>query len=338
MKIGIIGSGSIGKRHIRNVKKLLAERNDSSEVIAFDVNQEALDLVSKEYGVRTSSDLDQFLQEVNGVFVCTPNHLHASLALKAVQNGCHVLVEKPLAHSMENVDELLSLAKEKNLTVTVGYMLRFYEPLRKVKGLLDSGAIGKIYGADVHCGSYLPDWRPTQDYRKNYGAIRAQGGGIILDSIHEINYIRWLLGKVTNVFCFADKLGNLEIDTEDFADISLRFQGNVIAHVHLDYLQRCYSRNCKIIGEKGTIEWSFLGHTLRVYDAEKKTWTVTKKENFDFNQTYLAEEKHFLDCVDGKAKPFVTGEESREDLRIALAALESAEKGRVINLRSIETT
>ena len=197
MKIVVIGCGSIGKRHLRNLKTLLKERN--GEVIAFDVNKEALEFVSKEYGIRTETDLNKALEEADGAFMCIPNSLHVPTALKAVKHGCHVFVEKPLSHTMENVDELLRIAKEKNLTVTCGYNLRFYKPLQKVKDLLDAGAIGKVYGARVEFGYHLPSWRPNQDYRKNYGAIRAQGGGVILDVIHEINYIRWLLGEAKEI-------------------------------------------------------------------------------------------------------------------------------------------
>ncbi len=332
MKIAIIGSGSIGKRHIRNVKKLLEERGDGGEVIVFDVNEEALKFVNEEYGVRTSSDIDAVFKEADGAFICTPNHLHASLGLKAVQNDCHVLIEKPLAHSMENVNELLAIAKEKNLTVTVGYMMRFYEPLKHVKELLNHKAIGEIYGVMMQGGSYLPDWRPTQDYRKNYGAIKAQGGGVIRDAIHEINMAGWLFGGVEQVFCLGGKLSNLEIDTEDYASISLKFKNGIIGHLHLDYLQRSYSRGFKIIGEKGTIVWNFLDHSVKLYDAEKKTWKKMSWENYDFNKTYLDEESHFLDCVAGKAKPLVNGSEGKEDLHLALAALESLETGAPVSL------
>ena len=330
MKILVIGCGSIGKRHIKNVKALLQE---SGEVIVYDASKEALEFVKKEYGVRTVDNLDQALEEADGVFICTPNHLHASQALQAVKKGCHVFVEKPLAHTMEHVEELLYIAKEKGLTVTCGYMLRFYEPLQKVKELLITGTIGKLYGAIVQGGYYLPDWRPTQDYRKNYGAIKAQGGGVILDCIHEIDYAYWLLGEAAEVFCYAGKQSNLEMDTEDYATIAIRLKNGIILHVHLDYLQRSYSRSCKIIGEKGTIIWNFNNHKVKVFDAEKKNWNVSTKENFDFNTVYQEEERHFLDCVAGKALPRVTGEEAKHGLKICLAALESAETGKAVKIQ-----
>ena len=327
MKIGVIGCGSIGKRHIQNIKKLLDERKDGSELIAFDVSEEVLTSVREKYKVRTCSELNKVLQEAEGVFICTPNHLHASQALQAVKNNCHVFIEKPLAHTQENVDDLLSLAKEKERIVTVGYMLRFYEPLKKIKELLDQNAIGKVYGGHIECGQYLPSWRPTVDYSKNYGAIKSQGGGVILDIIHEINYAKWLFGPIIEVFCMAGTLSDLEINTEDFAKILLKNSSGALISLHLDYLQQTYSRNCKIIGEKGTITWDFFGHQVRWYHADKKKWeTLFAQENLDINEAYLEEEKQFLNGVAGGKKPIVSGEEAKEDLRIALAALQSAAK------------
>jgi predicted dehydrogenase len=332
IKIVVVGSGSIGKRHLRNVKALFDERADGSEVIACDVVPEALKFVEKEYGIRTTSNMEEAFQEADAVFICTPNHLHATQALQAVRAGCHVLVEKPLAHSMEHVDELLALAKEKGVFVTVGYMMRFYEPFLKLKQLLQRNAIGKIYSARVEFGFFMPGWRPTQDYRKNYGAIKAQGGGVILDVTHEINMVTWLFGPIHEVFCFAGTQSDLEIDTEDTAEILMKSKDGVIISLHLDYLQRAYSRNCKIVGEKGTIIWDFVGHELKIYNKDTKEWTSVSKEIKDFNEVYVAEEKHIIDCIDGKAFPEVTGEEGKEDVLIALASLESAETGKVVRL------
>ncbi len=330
MKFLVIGCGSIGKRHIRNLKSIL--QNSDDEVFAYDAHAEAMAFVRKEYQVRTFDNLDAALMEASAAFICVPNHLHVPLALKAVQHNCHVFIEKPLSHSRENVEELLSLAREKSLTVTCGYMLRFYSPLKKVKDLLDNQALGKIYGARIECGYYLPYWRPTQDYRQNYGARKNEGGGIILDAIHELNYLQWLLGKAAEVFCYAGKKSNLEINTEDYAELLIKFENGITATAHLDYLQRSYRRNLEIIGEKGMILWDFNDHSVTLYDDEKKRWEISKEDKMDFNVTYLDEEKHFVDCVRKKSPHLISGEEAYYDLKLALAALESAEKGVVVRV------
>lgn len=346
LKIAIIGCGSIGKRHLRNVKSLLEmqestpkvnkelsekKAEDRSEVIAFDTSEEALNAVRQEYGVRTSTDIDAVLKEADGVFICTPNHLHATLALKALQNDCQVLIEKPLSHNLQYVDQLLRLAAEKKLTLTVGYMLQFYPPLQMIKKLLEQEAIGKVYSVLAEFGSYLPSWRPTQDYRKNYGAIRSQGGGVILDVIHEINYLSWLFGPAQEIYCSAHKLSSLEMDTEDSAEIIMKTAAGIVVNLHLDYLQKAYSRKCRIIGSKGIIEWNFGGHTVKIYLDEKKEWeTLYADEKMDFNQIYIEEERHFLQCVGEKIAPKISAKEAKDDLLTALAALESAEKKKTL--------
>ena len=216
--------------------------------------------------------------------------------------------------------------------MTVGYNLRFYKPLRKVKELLEQNTIGKVYGARAEFGFYLPEWRPTQDYRKNYGAIKEQGGGVILDVIHEINYLKWLLGDVDEVFCYGGKLSDLEMDTEDFAAIVMKMKKGTILNLHLDYLQRSYRRNCQVIGEKGTIIWDFTDHSVMLYEADKKEWQTFKWKDMDFNETYLEEEKNFLQSIEGESELTVTGEEAKQDLKIALAALDSSDKNTPIKL------
>src|SRR5439155_1168994 len=101
---------------------------------------------------------------------------------------------------------------------------------------------GRPLAARAQCGYYLPFWRPDTDYREGYGAKQAAGGGIILDSIHEFDYLTWLLGLPREVFAYAGKVSTLEIDTEDTADVLMRFDYGTVANVHLDYLQRTYRR------------------------------------------------------------------------------------------------
>src|SRR5438034_6395276 len=119
--------------------------------------------------------------------------------------------------------------------------------------LVDEGRIGRPLAARAQCGYYLPFWRPGTDYREGYGARQATGGGIILDSIHEFDYLAWLLGRPREVFAYAGRVSSLEIDTEDNADVLLRFDYGAVANIHLDYLQRTYRRACDFIGEDGVI-------------------------------------------------------------------------------------
>jgi Predicted dehydrogenases and related proteins len=240
----VIGCGSIGKRHIRNLIAL-----NAGEILAFDVQADRRSEVECQFGVEAVDNLEDAWERGPDVALITaPTSMHVPLALQAAEQGCHLFIEKPLSDRLEGVDRLLNVVRERDLITLVGCNMRFHPGLVKVKKLLEEGAIGQVVAARVAVGQYLPDWHPWEDYRKTYSARRDLGGGVILDAIHEIDYIRWMLGEVEAVACFAGKLSRLEIETEDTAAILLRFASGSIGEVHLDYVQRAYNRTCHIIG------------------------------------------------------------------------------------------
>jgi len=327
MRILVIGCGSIGERHIRNLKDLSV-----GEIIACDPNQKRVSVVGKKHKIQTYTELGQALsRKVDAALVCIPPSAHVSIARKVINCGAHVFIEKPLSHSLKGVDELIDQARRKNLTIMVGYNFRFHPGVTLTKKLLDKGEAGRILSARADVGQYLPDWRPWQDYRLSYTARKRLGGGIILDGSHELDYMRWFLGEVKEVSCFAGKLSRLEVDTEDTAEILLKFKNRAIAGIHLDFVRRDYSRNCEIIGEEGSIVWSYPDRLVRVYSARKKRWRIFKTSD-DPNEMYVREAQHFIKCVQGKEKPIVNGKEGKKTLEIALAAKKSAKEGRIVRL------
>lgn len=326
----VIGCGSIGKRHISNLIALNME-----DILAFDVRNDRRDEVESRFGIATLDNLeDAWGHRPDVALITVPSSLHIPLALQAAKHGCHLFIEKPLSDRMEGVDVLLEVVRERNLVTLVGCNMRFHPGLVKIKSLLNEDAIGKVIAARVEVGQYLPDWHPWEDYRKSYSANRSLGGGVILDAIHEIDYIRWLLGEVREVFCFADKLSALEIDTEDTAAILMRFENGIIGEVHMDYVQRAYSRTCRIIGEEGTILWDFTDNQVKLYLAKAQEWKVFKLANdFQLNQMYVEEMRHFLRCLSGKGRATLDVFEAKSVLEIALAAKKSAEVGKKIDIK-----
>jgi len=202
--------------------------------------------------------------------------------------------------------------------------------------LLDKKSVGRVICARIQAGQYLPDWHPWEDYRRGYSAKQDLGGGIILDGIHEIDYITWFLGEVSQVFCFAGKLSSLEIDTEDTAEILLRFREGSIAEVHLDYIQRSYSRSCQIIGEEGTILWDLNDGQVRLYTAESGKWqTFPQDPSYDMNQMYIEEIRHFLQCIEGNTMPVQDINSASRAIEIALAAKRASQKETVISMEAL---
>lgn len=325
----VVGCGSIGKRHIRNLKIL-----EAGEIIAQDTKPERCRQVEQEFQIKVYDNLNEALQcKPDAALICTPTSLHIQPALSAAQKGCHLFIEKPLSDNLDGIAELVSVVERNKLVTLVGCNMRFHPGIAEMKKLLEKKSIGKILCLRVQAGQYLPDWHPGEDYRKSYSASKALGGGIILDGIHELDYTRWFLGEVEKVFCFSGKFSSLDIDTEDMAEILLKFSSGALAEVHLDYLQRSYGRSCQIIGEEGTILWDFNEKEVKYYSARTKKWQAFPQEAvYDINQMYVEELRHFVLCVHGQQRSMQDIHAGKRVLEIALAAKESAEKGRQVPL------
>ncbi len=325
----IVGYGSIGRRHAHNLRALGA-----GPLTVCEVDDDRRASAQHELGCRVFFSLDDALAgSPEVVFICTPPTMHLQPALAAARLGCHLFIEKPLADRGDGVEILEEEVQRRRLITMVGCNLRFHPGLRKVKDLLEAQVIGRPLSIRAEVGQYLPDWHPGEDYRRLYSTRRSQGGGVILDAIHELDYARWMMGEVHEVSCMADRLSHLELDTEDIAAILLRFAGGAIGEVHLDYIQRAYSRNCQIIGEKGTIRWEFGGPT-RWYDAGQQSWAAFEEPSgWQVNQMYLDEIAHFLACLDGRASSPLDVTEGRRVLEVALAARRAAVTGDRVRLQ-----
>ncbi len=323
LKILVAGSGSIGRRHMRNLRKLGAER-----LFAVDPDPERLVPMKEELGVRDFSDYAKALQEFRPdvVFVCSPPVVHIQQAREALKAGAHVFVEKPLSHDFEHVDDLISEAKNSHRIVQVGYNLRFHPGYRETARLLSEGHIGRVLYASAHVAQYLPDWRPWQDYRLSYTARKELGGGIILDASHEIDYLIDLLKRPVAVACMAGTVGDLQVDVEDCATILLRFSSGAQADIHMDFLQRDYARSCKLVGEKGTIVWDYGAAQVRMFSSDLKQ-SQTIEVSCDPNGMYLDEVRDFFTCISQERSPIVGLEQAALVLKTALAAKSAAEKG-----------
>ena len=324
MKALVIGAGSIGRRHLGNLRRLGVER-----AAVLDPDADRRGEACEAYGVTGFDQLDAaFGWAPDLVVVASPTALHAHQALLAARRGCHLFVEKPLAHSPADVRELAEEVGRRGLTSLVGCNMRFHPGPAAVKRLLDDGAIGRPLFARVHTGSYLPDWRADRDYRTSYSASASQGGGCILDCIHEIDLARWFLGPVTDVVCAAGRLSDLAIDTEDVAALICRHADGQLSEIHLDYVQRTYHRGCHIAGERGTILWDFATGCVRYRPAGDGPWQVEPQpDSWELNQMYLDELMHLLDCMRTGRPTVLPVADAVDVLRIALAAKASATSG-----------
>jgi len=322
----IIGGGSIGKRHLRNLLSL-----GEKKISLVEINKERRKEIKIEFKISVFQSIEDAFEKdnFNIAFICSPSVFHLEQVLLCVEIGCDLFIEKPLSHNMDDVGGLVDLVKQKNLITMVGSNWKFYPLFKKMKELIDLNTIGKVLSARCQCGQYLPDWHPWEDYRQGYSANKKMGGGILLDS-HEFDYLIWFLGDVKKLACFAGNVSNLEIDTEDIAETILQFKNGAIAEIHVDYLQRFRQRNFEFFGELGTILWDTNEKRVVLLEKDKEKQGFLLDSGYDINDMYVEEVRHFLQCIEKREETVTPIERGAEVLNLICKAKESSTENKII--------
>lgn len=324
MRFLIAGYGSIGRRHFRNLLAL-----GQRDIVLYRTHQSTLsDDELKGFTVET--DLEAALaHRPDGVIIANPTALHLDVAIPAARAGCHLLLEKPVSHSLERLDELKAALKSGGGQLLVGFQFRFHPGLRQVAHLLQDGSIGRPLSFRAQWSEYLPDWHPWEDYRRGYSARADLGGGVVLTLTHPIDYLRWLLGEVESLWAYTGQVSDLELEVEDVAEIGLKFANGVIGSVHLDYYQRPAVHRLEISGAAGLLQWNNADGSVRLYRAQTDNWeTFLLDSGFERNYLFLAELQHFLAVMRGEARPECTLQDGERVLEIALAVHRAAHTGK----------
>ena len=294
MKTLLIGYGSIGQRHAR----LLTELGCQVAV----VSRRSIDFAPHH------SDLTQALTDIQPDYVVVANRTseHHQAIESLVKHGFqgHVLVEKPL------FDRLSALPRNSFSLATVAYNLRCHPLLIKLKSLLDNSA--QLVTANIHVGSYLPDWRPNADYRQSYSAKRDQGGGVLRDLSHELDYALWLFGPWRRLTASGGRLGPLEIDSDDAYTLLMETQRCPLVSIHLNYLDRVPRREILVNTDQHTVRVDLINNTIAI-DGVRESVTVARDD------TYRAEHQAMMS---GNAEGLCTLEEAME----TLVTIEAAER------------
>lgn len=325
MRFLIVGLGSIGRRHLRNLLAL---------------GQREIFLVRTFHSTLPDDELQDFptfrsleeglAQKPDAVIVSNPTSLHIPTALAAAQAGVHLFLEKPISHTWDGVEELYRVVQEKGLKVLVGFQFRFHPTLRQVKTWLDAGRIGRPLFLRAHWGEYLPDWHPWEDYRRSYAARADLGGGVVRTLCHPLDYARFLLGEARVAWAFTGQVSDLELqDVEDLGEIGLVFARGAVGSVHVDYFQRPPAHRLEVIGTEGTITWDYYTGTARLLRPNTAPEEAHLPPGWGRNEMFLAEMRHFLDVLEGKATPLCTLEDGMAALRLALDAVEQGSLHRV---------
>ncbi len=293
MRLAVVGCGSIGTRHLKNLRHL-----GYNDLVAVDPDSAARQRISGDLGINVLESLAALWEKApDVVLVAGPTHHHVDIAREAARRDCHLFIEKPLSHSREGLTELLQAAAAGDLITMVGCNMRFHWGPQTVKHLLSARVIGAPLAARLQGGSYLPRWRPQQDYRQSYSASPVWGGAV-LDWIHEIDLALWYLGPARVLAAALLPATAIGLSTDGLAEILLGHASGVLSSVHVNFIQRNTHRSCQIIGETGTLTWSLTDRKVLVYGEDGEiTRELSEPRGYDLNQMYVEELRHFMECV-----------------------------------------
>ena len=337
INIAIIGAGYIGHVHA-NVYKLI---NNVRVVAIVDSVKEKGEKLANQLDANFFSNIDELLNSkhinnIDCIDICTPTFLHSEMAVKSVNAGKNVFIEKPLSLNLEEADKIIEAAKKNKVKAMVGHVLRFWPEYIKAKEILDSGDIGKPIYAFCERLTVTPNW-----HEDNWGLDEKYSGGAALDlHIHDLDYLIWLLGKPvivkaqgfydSNLGGFAHITTNVEFKNGycGFAEGGWSFTGNFP-----------FTMLLRIICEKGTVEWIFRAgknieernqkNDLIVYRSDGSIY-VPYIENKD---PFLNECEYFINCIELDTPiEKSTLNDAKESLKLSLAAIESAKNKNTIYL------
>jgi predicted dehydrogenase len=334
MKALVIGTGSIGRRHISNLLSCGVDVSAYSYRISSGEHNQLPSSVSQVDNLDAGT-----LRNFDAVIIANRTDLHVVTALSALEHVSSVFIEKPLSCNFDGVDQLILLERQLGRNTEAGFMLRFHPNLIWIKNYFSRQSLGEIMYVNASVGQYLPDWRPESDHKLGYGAKRKYGGGVIFDLIHELDLMYWLCGEVAEVSAMTRYVESLEIETEAIAEIFLRLKSGVLARVHLDYVRPSYERRLEIVGTNGILGWNYMSGEVTLLTRDGAQEVVNRvPSSFDRNCMFRDHLKHFIDRHNNsQVAPQSSLSDAAAVMRIALAAHKSAEDRRFIRPEDIDT-
>ncbi len=319
-RLAIIGLGSIGRRHLR----LVSEIRPDIEIIVLRSGHGSICDEEKIASKVVHSISEAIKYGIQAAIISSPATLHLDQSLEMARNGVHLLIEKPLSNTTERVNKLLEVVNKNNLISMVGYVLRYEPGAIKFKEWLDNKIKGSVLHARIECGSYLPDWREGQDYRKTVSALSELGGGVLLELSHELDYLYWFFGKPKNVQAHIRNSKTLDINVEDQVDLLISSEKGYPISVQIDFNRRHVERKCRVLTTEGELVWDAVNKIV--------TWNAVNKEQdkfeYDNERDYIYRKQLnvFFDCIENDNNPAVTVKDGIKILNLIDAAFSSSEK------------
>ena len=281
VKICFFGMGSIGKRHLKNLVKILKERKLNFEIDVVkrtrEVDEEVRFYVNNIYSIK---DFTPTFYDIVFIVNDTSAHIETLNLMKNYSNN--FFIEKPLSINVNKIN----INDYKDKKIYIACPMRYSNVIEYLKKEID---VSKVYSVRAICSTYLPDWRPTIDYRHNYSAKKELGGGVTLDLIHEWDYLTYLLGFPEKVFNLNKKVSHLEINSDDLSIYIAEYKDKLV-EIHLDYFGRIPTRKVEFFLKEGTVIGDFIKNTIILEDNRE----INLSDDID---DYIKEMNNFLDII-----------------------------------------
>ncbi len=311
MRIGVIGTGAMGQHHLR----IYSEMKDVELVGLCDIDRKKAQSLAKLHNITPYFEHKELLkQDLDAVSIVVPTTLHTKIALDAINSGTHLLVEKPIADTLDNADTMINAAHDAKVKLMVGHIERFNPAVLKLKEIIDLGLLGKVVSiSSRRVGPFNP---------------RIRDVGIIMDlGVHDIDVISYLYGrKINEVYAIAGS----DIHTfEDHASILLRCDTNLSGMIETNWLTPNKIRKLTAIGIKGVAYLDYIKQTVEIEDLE---WIRAAK--VEPREPLKVELEHFVRAISNGHEVISNGETSRHALAVAISAIESYQKGKAVEIRS----
>lgn len=331
LRILIVGGGSIGRRHLKNLQFL-----GYGKIAVLKRAADPKFATEHQVTVLTSfTDAEAFNPEI--VFACNPTALHNECLEFAVKKGCHLFMEKPLIHDQIGLVEAIGSMENYSKIFFIGFMLRFHPLVIQLKQLLDDHILGKVHYARFEFGSYLPYWHPWEDYKISYASKKSLGGGVINTITHELDLIQYFFDSPRQVFCEASNFSLLNIEVEEQCDALFQYSDKTVA-LHLDYLQKDYDRTIKIMGEEGKLTWNWHDNYITLSKHKEESILIDLDAAYDVNNLYIDELKYFFTLVaDNQRQHALDFNHAVRNTELMLLMHKSADQGKKIPYNATST-
>ena len=325
----IIGSGSIGQRHIRNLNRI-----GINDIIALRSKKGHYKKLPKDLQVIEVGSWDDAIGEKPDIaIISNPTSLHLEAASTISNHVKGVFIEKPLSSSLDKCQELIDSLYANQVVSFVGHNLMFHPIIKKIIKFYDENDVGEIINIQCQVGQWLPDWHPYEDYKKAYFSRKDLGGGVALTLIHEIHLVIELAGQPIRVSGEITGYKKLDLDVDVCSDLMLKHKTGAVSQIHLDYLQQPSHRSGLVTFEKAWLGYDFSKMEVTGQRINEEPQMLWNNSDYDSNQMYVDQLKEFIRFVEeGRVKHQYDAISSVESLKVVDAFFKSNKTGKKVDI------